>query len=173
VTLNVHGVSGILCDLRISTKWTGLRVRREIARQLQVPIDDQELMYGSHIVAKQTVLEQILPAGVSPVKIVLARTNWECWPCRPEPIASDKVVGLERLVHISFQRLYQALVEEQLRGTSRLFRFHRSILHTKKTASIGASSMATAACDGRAVADKTNSENATGGAMITAATGGA
>lgn len=141
VTLRVSGISGPLCDLRASTRWTGWRVRREIARQLQVPIDSQELMYGSHAVTRDTVLETMLPTGSSPVKIVLARTNWECWPCQPEPIVSDQVLGLERLVHISFQKLYQALVEEQLRGTSRLFRFHRSILHTKKVASIGAASV--------------------------------
>lgn len=133
VTLRVNGLAGPLCDVRSSTRWTGLRVRREIARQLQVPVEGQELLIGQHPFSESEVLDAFLPMGATSAEVTLVRTNWDMWPCAPEPSASDGVAGLERLVHVTFQKLYKALVNEQLRGTSRLFRFHRSILHTKAT----------------------------------------
>jgi len=138
VTLRVSGLSGPLCDVRASTRWTGLKVRKEIARQLQVPVEGQELLLGERHLKEDHVLETFFFPGTTSSNITLVRTNWDQWPCTPEPSASDGVVGLERLVHVTFQSFYEALVSEQLRGTSRLFRFHRSILHTKKGAIGGA-----------------------------------
>jgi len=43
------------------------------------------------------------------------------------------LAGLERLVHVTFNSVYQALTTERLRGTSRLFRFNRSILYKRGT----------------------------------------
>jgi len=138
VTLRVSGLSGPLCDVRASTRWTGLKVRKEIARQLQVPVEGQELLLGERHLKEEQVLETFFFPGTTSSNVTLVRTNWDQWPCTPEPSASDGVVGLERLVHVTFQSFYEALVSEQLRGTSRLFRFHRSILHTKKGAIGGA-----------------------------------
>mmetsp|Transcript_57695 Transcript_57695/g.134420 ORF Transcript_57695/g.134420 Transcript_57695/m.134420 type:complete len:321 (-) Transcript_57695:98-1060(-) len=137
VTLRVSGISGPLCDVRVSTRWTGLRVRREIARQLQVPVEGQELLMDQRPLLEGEVLDRFVPAGATSANVTLVRTDWDRWPCAPEPSASDGV-GIERLIHVTFHRLYQALVSEQLRGTSRLFRFHRSIMYSKKGAVGGA-----------------------------------
>lgn len=132
ITLHVDGLSGHLCSLRVSTRWTGLQVRRQIARQLQVPVEGQELLIGERPLEEEELLAGALPQdGATSSRITLASTNWDKWPCIPAPSVSDGVLGLERLVHVTFQRFYKSLVSEQLRGTSRLYRFHRSILHTK------------------------------------------
>jgi len=138
ITLRVHGLSGSLCDVRASARWTGLRVRREVARQLRVPVEGRELLLGRRPLLDEEVLDAFVPAGSTSAEVTLVRTNWDLWPCSPAPSASDGVVGLERLVHVTFQRFYRAIIGEQLRGTSKLFRFHRSILHTKKSALGGA-----------------------------------
>merc|ERR1719215_1351761 len=114
--------------MRASTKWTGLRVKREIARQLQVPVEGQELLVGQQRLAEDTVLETMINSGASSIILTLVRSQWERWPCQPEPHVSDGIAGLERLAHVSFESFYQALTEEKLRGTSRLFRFSRNIM---------------------------------------------
>jgi hypothetical protein len=132
VTLHVDGLAGHLCSLRVSTRWTGLRVRREIARQLEVPVEGQQLQVHQRSLDEGEILDTVLcEDGATSAKATLVSSNWDKWPCTPAPSASDGVVGLERLVHVTFQRFYKSLVSEQLRGTSRLYRFHRSILHTK------------------------------------------
>lgn len=138
VTLRVHGHSGPLCDVRVSTRWTGARLRHEIARKLQVPVEGQELLIGQRSLAEGEIIESFLPAGATSATVMLARTNWDRWPCLPEPGLADGVVGVERLIHVTFERFYHALIGEQLRGTSRLFRFHRPILYSKKGALGGA-----------------------------------
>lgn len=128
VTLRINSLSGPLCDVRASTRWTGLKVRREVSRQLQVPVEGQELVIGTKALTLSGVLEDLIPDGASCVQVSMVRTNWEMWPCQLEPCISDDVGGLERLVHISFHNFYKAITQEQLRGTSRLFRFRKSIL---------------------------------------------
>lgn len=139
VTLRVNNLSGPLCEIRASTHWTGLQVRREIARELKVPVEGQELLVGQIPFCEEKVLcrafehVQFNDSAPTSMDITLVRTNWENWPCNPEPAASDGVTGLERLVHVTFQTLYKALRNgERLRGTSRLFRFKRSIMQPKK-----------------------------------------
>jgi len=141
-TLRVTGLSGALCDIRVSTRWTGLRVRREIARELQVPIEGQELLLGNTIFSEDEVLENVIPAGATSVTVTLVRSqSWDDlrWPYATEPSITDGMVGLERLVHVTFERFYGAMVGEQLRGTSRLFRLHRNIMHTRKSICTGKS----------------------------------
>mmetsp|Transcript_23887 Transcript_23887/g.65074 ORF Transcript_23887/g.65074 Transcript_23887/m.65074 type:complete len:332 (-) Transcript_23887:152-1147(-) len=137
-TLRVSGLSGPLCDLRVSTRWTGLRVRRELARELQVPVEGQELLFGHRPFPEEEVLDAFVPIGTASASVTLVRTDWERWPCAPEPSITDGLVGLERLVHVTFERFYGSLIGEQLRGTSRLFRIHRPIMHSKKSAMGGA-----------------------------------
>lgn len=138
VTLRVHGRSGQLCDCRVSTKWTGRNVRREIAKRLQVPMEGQELYLGGQPIREEDVLESLLPADTAgSVVATLERANWSLWPHSVEPAPSDSTPGIERLAHVAFQRFHQALTTEKLRGTSRLFRFHRQILHTKTRGAVG------------------------------------
>lgn len=135
VTLRVAGGprGAPLCDLRVSTRWTGHRLQCEIARELQVPVEGQELYVAERQLSRSEVLDAVLPAGVTSTDLRLVHKHWDGQVEPPAPPIAEVPlrVGLERLVHVSFQRLYAALVSEQLRGTSRLFRFHRSILHTK------------------------------------------
>lgn len=134
VTIRVSGgPRGLaLCDLRVSTHWTGHRLQCEIARELQVPVEGQELYVGDVLVHRSQVLDAVVPIGAASMDVRLVHHDWDGAAGVPPPPAQDAPPpGLERLAHVTFQRLYAALVSEQLRGTSRLFRFHRSILHTK------------------------------------------
>jgi len=132
-TLRISSISGELCEFRASTRWTGLRVRREIARLLQVPVEGQELLCGEEALGPETILESLIPqeGSTSRLDLVLAQTSWDRWPCPAAPAASDGLAGLERLVHVTFHSVHQALTTERLRGTSRLFRFNRSILYKR------------------------------------------
>lgn len=145
VTLRVRDRNGNpLCDFRASTHWTGHKVRREIARELQVPVDDQELIIGKQRFASGDVLDQLLDLdqllelGAASVDVV-ASVSWgqrsRCPRTPTTPCITDGMRGLERLVHVSFDSFYKALTGEQLRGTSRLFRFHRQILHSRNKSS--------------------------------------
>lgn len=133
LTLRVVGLNGPLCDLRVSTRWTGRKVRREIARELQVPIDGQELVIGTERFLEGDVLEKLVATGDDSINVSVV-LSWDRWPCEPEAQISDGISGVERLVHVSFDAFYKALTAEQLRGTSRLFRFHRQILHLRSRA---------------------------------------
>mmetsp|Transcript_46576 Transcript_46576/g.120557 ORF Transcript_46576/g.120557 Transcript_46576/m.120557 type:complete len:335 (-) Transcript_46576:85-1089(-) len=137
VTVRVGGRSGPLCDLRASTQWSGTRLRKEIGKRLQVPVEGQELQLDDRPIPEEGMLELVLPSGARSVNVTLERANWSQWPCQAEATASDGVPGIERLVHVTFQRFHQALTTEKLRGTSRLFRFHRQILHTKPRGAVG------------------------------------
>lgn len=132
ITLHVNDGSAPLCSVRVSTRWTGLGIRREIAKQLKLPVEGQDIVIGQCSLREKEVLMDILPPdGATSASATLVHSQWGAWPTTLSPMASDDVVGLERLVHVTFQRLYNSLVNEHLRGTSRLFRFHRSILHSK------------------------------------------
>jgi hypothetical protein len=134
VTLRISNSAGLVCDMRASTKWTGWRIKREIARQLQVPVEGQELLLGEERLLEDTVLETLLPTGATLANLTLVEIQWERWPVEAAPRVSDGIAGLERLVHVSFQSFYQALTEEQLRGTSRLFRFKAQIISLRRRA---------------------------------------
>jgi len=138
VTLRVGGQTGPLCDLRASAKWSGWRVRKEIGKVLQVPAEGQEIFLGGRPIQEGDILESLLPpGGAGSVDVMLERANWSLWPHCLEPTPSDAVPGIERLVHVTFQRFHQALTTEKLRGTSKLFRFQRQILHTKTRGAVG------------------------------------
>lgn len=122
------GASGSLCEFRASTKWVGKAIKREIARHLQVPVEGLEILVGHRPLDAGVVLEDVIPAGAKTVQMTLASANWDSRPTVVEPNLSDSLAGLERLVHITFDSFYQALTSEQLRGTSRLFRFRKQIL---------------------------------------------
>jgi len=128
VTLRMSDDSGPLCEARVSQKWTGSAIRCQIAKQMEVPAEGMELYIGNQPFAPGAVLEDVIPVGVRVVDVSVAVANWEASPCVVEPNLSDSVLGLERLVHITFDNFYQALTSEQLRGTSRLFRFRKQIL---------------------------------------------
>lgn len=133
VTLRVaSGPQGVaLCDLRVSTHWAGHRLAEEVALALQAPVEGLELYLGDRQVCRNTALHAVLPAGVTSTNVTLVHRGWDGRHVAGVPPADGAPPGLERLVHVTFESLYKALVSEQLRGTSRLFRFHRSILHTK------------------------------------------
>lgn len=141
MTLRVNNFpqfSSPLCEIRASTQWTGLQVRREIARELKVPVEGQELSIGQISFGEEKILGRLLQPTTGSFDVTLVCTHWEQWPCNPKPSASDGVFGNERLVHVTFQRLYRALMSgERMRGTSRLFRFKRSLLQQKKGGAMG------------------------------------
>lgn len=131
VTLRVSSLSGHACDIRASTRWTGLRVRREIARFADVPVEVQQLFLGKLLLAEDECLEKVLPEGASSADVSLVRTDLAFWPSTPPAPSWEEVPGIERFVHVTFDRFYKALVAEQLRGTSRLFRLRRCLLHSR------------------------------------------
>jgi len=137
VTLRVNSPSGWLCDFRASTRWTGLQVRRQIARQLKLPVQGQDLFLGERPFPEQKVMETLIPFGATSADLMLAHAQWDLL-CTPEPSIMDGVVGLECLVHVTFEKLYGSLIGEEFRGTSRLFRSHRPLLAAKRSALGGA-----------------------------------
>merc|ERR1712151_1182022 len=60
VTLEINSLTGWLCDIRVNTHWTGLQVRRRIARELHVPVDGQDLLVGPLPFGEADVLHKIL-----------------------------------------------------------------------------------------------------------------
>jgi len=136
VTLQVLSGSRALCDVRVSRRWTGQRVRREIAKELKVPVEGQKLTVGAQDFPETKVLEDILRPEQTSVDVDAA-LNWDHWPVElAEPLASDGLASVERLVHVPFEAFYKALVAEQLRGMSRLFRFRRQLFHTSKSGNL-------------------------------------
>lgn len=136
VTLRVLGPDGTaLCDVRASRHWTDFRVRQELARELRVPVEGQKLCIGSQELAEGKVLGSLLETDAGAVDVT-AVLNWEGWPHEPEPLFSDGVAGVERLVHVPFEAFYRALAAEQLRGMSRLFRFRRPLFNTSKSSAL-------------------------------------
>merc|ERR1712217_578789 len=137
VTLRVNSVGGWLCDIRVSTYWTGLQVRREIARELKVDIKGQELVIGTTQFGENEILckcLQDLNIEQTKIDITMIRMSTGLGTIDPPPAASDSVIGLERLVHVTFSSLYDVLrTGEKMRGTSRLFRFKRSLMQPKRT----------------------------------------
>jgi len=133
VTLRVVDATGLgLCDLRASRRWTGRRVQREIAKELKVPVDGQVLTLSGQVLDDSALLETLAGAAEGAVEVV-ASLNWDAYPAEPtEPLASQ-AAGLERLAHVPFEAFYKALVSEQLRGMSRLFRFRRQLFHASKS----------------------------------------
>lgn len=144
VTLHVLDVSGPLCELRVSTRWSGLRLQQEMARRLQVPVQGQKILVDSKCLTEQDVLDRFVAAGGGKIDRgvldVTHRTNWEHWPFLWQPTISDGL-GLERLVYVTFEDFYKAFASQQLPGTSKLFRFSRSVLHKRssgcRTAALG------------------------------------
>jgi len=132
VTLRVSGIAGHICDIRVSRRWTGLRVRREIARRVEIAAEAQQLFLEDCEFSQEECLTQHVEEGVSSVAISLVKCCLDIWPSLPAAASDEEVPGIERYVHITFEKFYKALVQEQLRGTSRLFRLHRSVLHTKR-----------------------------------------
>eukprot|EP00928_Gymnodinium_smaydae_P080006 TRINITY_DN63813_c0_g1_i1.p1 TRINITY_DN63813_c0_g1~~TRINITY_DN63813_c0_g1_i1.p1 ORF type:complete len:413 (-),score=69.38 TRINITY_DN63813_c0_g1_i1:120-1262(-) len=130
VTLRIWSVGGVrLGDIRASTRWTGLQVRRELALSMELAPEAQQLFIGSTSLREDALLESVLPDGATSVDVQLVRSSWVIMPATPSAIPMERVSGVERLMHVTFERFYQALWSEKLRGTSRLFRFHRNVLH--------------------------------------------
>jgi hypothetical protein len=131
VNLRINGLSGHIHDVRASKRWTGLRVRREIARFVDMPAEFQQLFVGGVALLEDTCLDTILQEDATSVDVSLIRVvpEWAGWPALP--MAAEEVTGIERFIHVPFESLYNALVSEQLRGTSRLFRLQRHLLHKR------------------------------------------
>mmetsp|Transcript_7118 Transcript_7118/g.15364 ORF Transcript_7118/g.15364 Transcript_7118/m.15364 type:complete len:341 (-) Transcript_7118:79-1101(-) len=137
VTVRVKRLSERLCDVRASTRWTVLRVRRELARLLGDSLEGQSLLLGQRLLPEDECLDQFLPTGATSIEVTLVQSDLAVWPCSWTSSTVREVSdvpGVERLVHVTFESLYNSIVAERLRGTSRLFRLQRSVLHTRKRA---------------------------------------
>lgn len=147
VSLHVRSLNGLRCVVRASTRWIGHRVRREIAQYLNIPVEGQHLLIGTRPLEEdQTLLAVLanLPEGYEreAVDITLIQTDPdvlafmssnEKGPDKllerdPRPPAPEDLRGIERLVHVTFKRFYEAMQEGHMRGTSALFRFRRGII---------------------------------------------
>jgi hypothetical protein len=160
VTLRLSCVSGVhIVDIRASTRWTGLQVRLEMERRAEMLADSHHFFFGnrSEPLAENACLDAILPEGTSSADVIVV----DCGVPRQVPgIAEEHMMraalehprpsGVERFVHVTFERFYDALVSERFRGTSRLFRFHRSVLHTKSKVRDQAVSSAICPCPAKA-----------------------
>eukprot|EP00931_Biecheleriopsis_adriatica_P072699 TRINITY_DN47116_c0_g1_i1.p1 TRINITY_DN47116_c0_g1~~TRINITY_DN47116_c0_g1_i1.p1 ORF type:complete len:353 (-),score=77.46 TRINITY_DN47116_c0_g1_i1:46-1104(-) len=139
ITLRVSGSSGPLCEFRASKKWSVRRISREIARELQVPEQGLKMQIGGKLLDEHEQLESFVSAAAQAADVKLVHISWELWSSTsvPDVILSDSIPGLERLVHVSFDKFRDAFAGEKLRGTSRLFRFVRSVLHTRSGSQAG------------------------------------
>eukprot|EP00929_Paragymnodinium_shiwhaense_P039654 TRINITY_DN20813_c0_g1_i1.p1 TRINITY_DN20813_c0_g1~~TRINITY_DN20813_c0_g1_i1.p1 ORF type:complete len:372 (-),score=76.10 TRINITY_DN20813_c0_g1_i1:209-1324(-) len=135
VTLRLHARQGHVLDIRVSKMWTGLRIRREVALFVDVPVEAQQLFIGVLPIAFDTVLDEVLPQGASCIDMAIVLGDPEMWPPIPPACPVETAPGLERFVHLSFEKFYKALFSERLRGTSRLFRMQKSLLLRPKTTS--------------------------------------
>lgn len=153
VTLRVGSMSGDpLCELRVSTRWTGHKVLHEIARELSSPIDSQRLVIGPgpRLIGQDECLADVLPPNATSASVMLVAENDAgldvhpicrggavCVPAAsPSRSCGRQVPGVERLVHITFESFYLALQSERLRGTSVLFRFQRCVLRKRLSRAI-------------------------------------
>jgi len=168
VTLRISSLAGLLGPVRASRQWTWHLVKREIAQTLGVPIEEQSLVHGStQVLSDLETVSIVAPEGVLSLDITLVRIARDEGEGIEAPLPRRGVVGAERLVaeqrrrshashdpegstttavftgmerfvHVSFRQLYGAMQEEQLRGTSKLFRFKRRLLKHRGSKSGGA-----------------------------------
>mmetsp|Transcript_36610 Transcript_36610/g.66377 ORF Transcript_36610/g.66377 Transcript_36610/m.66377 type:complete len:345 (+) Transcript_36610:71-1105(+) len=129
LTLRVHGSSGRLCEFRVSRRWCGSRIMREIARHLQVPQTGLKLQIQGKRFRENDILQDFVPRG-DDAKVDVLYIDWDS-SSTVEPIFSDSLLGLERLVHINFNRFMKVVEGMELSGTSRLFRFDRDLLRNR------------------------------------------
>eukprot|EP00930_Biecheleria_cincta_P025838 TRINITY_DN18324_c0_g1_i2.p1 TRINITY_DN18324_c0_g1~~TRINITY_DN18324_c0_g1_i2.p1 ORF type:complete len:362 (-),score=49.61 TRINITY_DN18324_c0_g1_i2:217-1272(-) len=133
VTLHVRCSDWPLCELRASRHWSAQRVIKKIAHQLDVQPESLTI---------QDSLEKFVPVDMG-IARVSAFISCGRSSCPQAPSVSDGIPGIEKFVHVSFDRFYQVFAAQKLRGTSRLFRFARSVLHTRTGLASSASSSAT------------------------------
>lgn len=141
VTLHVRCSSGPLCELRASRKWSAQRVIKNIAHQLDVQPDSLRIQIQGCAFSGKDSLEKFVPIDMG-IATVLASISCGLSSCQHMPSISDGIPGIEKFVHVSFDRFYEAFAAQKLRGTSRLFRFARSVLHTRSGLASSASSSA-------------------------------
>eukprot|EP00933_Yihiella_yeosuensis_P008589 TRINITY_DN11411_c0_g1_i1.p1 TRINITY_DN11411_c0_g1~~TRINITY_DN11411_c0_g1_i1.p1 ORF type:complete len:364 (-),score=78.22 TRINITY_DN11411_c0_g1_i1:114-1205(-) len=150
ITLCVFGLAGHIADVRVSTRWSFERIQREIARTVEVgsasidtplgPVESQKLVIANKVMCKDDILTNFIVPGTQMIDVTLIQltsdANGEPFaPVKCTAMISDAVNGAERLAHVNFDNFYKAFVREKIRGTSRLFRFHRSVLHTRSAGS--------------------------------------
>lgn len=114
-----------LCEFRASRQWSGRRLRQEVARRLGITSAGMELAIGSQLLQHSDCLG-FVGGEDGPVTVTVTAARWQEPATLDEVLWSADVPGLEKLVHVPFLPLYQAVASEKLRGTSRLFRFHRA-----------------------------------------------
>lgn len=141
VTLHVRCSSGPLCELRASRKWSAQRVIKKIAHQLDVQPDSLNLQFQGCVFSGKVLLGTFVPTAMG-IATVLASISTGLSSCQHMPSVSDGIPGLEKFVHVSFDHFYEVFAAQKLRGTSRLFRFARSVLHTRTGLASSASSSA-------------------------------
>lgn len=131
VTLTVGGLAGPLGSIRASKAWSWLSVKREIAQRMGVDVEEQKLVLGLRVLPDHECVSRSLESGASSLDVTAvfsgaraAQTETAVIEKALSETAEEEATDGE---DVTFARLYKAMQDEQLRGTSRLFRFTKRI----------------------------------------------
>merc|ERR1740138_296276 len=101
VTLRVSGIRGWICDIRVSCRWTGRRILREVAQTTGSRAEAHQLLVdGKYLIADDVCLDKVLPESVTSADASIVFSGNHSSPaalCAPEPVVP---LGIERLVHV-------------------------------------------------------------------------